>query len=1003
MSNSFVASTQNFVRSVPLKSKLALLLVLSSALGALGWLWWSAVQRSKISFLPTLPGAEWIIYPKAVEGRIHPHIEVGTSFSRSFVLDAIPEESTLKISGFHHYSISLNGHPLNQSQQRGRSWKDPDQFSPSKLLRRGTNEILVTVANTNGPPALWLLLKAGNFSLKSDESWEATHAGAVWKNAQLAKKPLPIPVGNDLYVAEGPGAAFARRWPILLLFAVISAVVTLLIAGIRRTTGAGPRFRVKEWVPIAIFAALWIGIFVNNLPVLPAMLGYDTGGHRDYISYIETKGSLPLAGDGWEMFQPPLYYIICTALLKLLSLTVRAAAGVAALRVFGLVTGITHFVIVWKSLRLLFPENRARHFWGLLLAATLPPALFLSHYVSNEALAAVLVSGSVYLCLRILKQESPSWKIFAGFGLCLGAALLTKSTAVLALPPIFGALLWKAFQRRATAIDGSGATKIGIRASDLRQFFLVAGMCLLVSAWHYLRTWHHYGSPFVGVWDTRSGFFWWQDDGYRTAAFYLRFGQVFFRPFFSALHSFADGIYSTLWGDGGMAGADSLTAPPWNYDFMALAYWLALVPTLGVLIGAFFAIRRFVRQPSPEWFLILGLGFLVAFAVTYMSLTIPYYCVIKAFYGFSALIPFCAFGAWGLEQLTRLPIRAANHDHHPIGLSLQRLSAALCTFLIGVWALASFASFWIVHSSDSTLVATVAALMAENRPLEAQRLLEQKLASAPQNRRARAELAKILIVNKNEQQAAIEAGIVAKAEPADASNIVTSTKALQDTNPDLAIEQARRAIKIAPGYAVAYEQLLTLLRLQKRYAEVEQAAREGLALEAFNPLFYQMLGEALVRQGQIADGISLLKASCHLHPENVSARCLLAEAYDLHHETPNAIKEFAEALRLEPNNPSVLNNLAWLRATNPHEQFRDGPEAVRLAERACQLTEYKEPKFVTTLAAALAAAGRFDEALQAAAKARDLAQSVGQKDLVKRNEELINLFTARQQYRQTQK
>jgi Flp pilus assembly protein TadD len=1003
MSNSFVASAQRFVRSVPLKSRLALLLVLSSALGALGWLWWSATERSNISFLPTLPRAEWIIYPKAVEGPIHPHIELGTIFSRSFVLQAVPEQSTLRISGFHHYSISLNSQTLNEPQQRGRSWKDPDLFAPSSFLHPGTNEILVTVANSNGPPALWLLLTAGNFSLKSDESWEASHAGAVWKYAQLAKKPLPVPVGNDLYVGDGPGAAFAKRWPILLVFAVISAAITLLIARMKSAKTSDPRFWLKEWFSIAVFAAFWIGIFANNLPVLPALHGYDAGGHRDYIAYIESKRSLPLAGEGWEMFQPPLYYIICTALLKLLALTVRDSAGVAALRVFGLVTGITHFIIVWKSLRLLFPENRARQYWGLLLAAALPPALFLSHFVSNEAFAAVLVSGSVYLCLRILKQETPSWKIFAGLGLCLGAALLTKSTAVLALPPIFGALLWRALQRRAAGVQVLGVKKVGLRASALAQILFVGGISLLVSGWHYLRTWHHYGSPVLGVWDTRTGFFWWQDDGYRTAAFYLRFGNVLFHPWFSALHSFADGLYSTLWGDGLIGGADAQTGPPWNFDLMFLAYWLALVPTVGVIIGAFSAIRRFVRQPSPEWFLILGLGFLISFALVSMSLTIPYYCVIKAFYGFSAFIPFCAFGAWGLEKLTSGPNHGANLANHPAGLTFQRLRAALCTSLIEVWALTSFASFWILHSSDHTLVLTVATLMGENHPLEAQQLLEQKLASDPQNQRARAELAKVLIVNKNEAQAVIEATTVAMADPDDAANITALARALQDANPALAIEQAKRAIKIAPGYTVAYEELATLLRIQGRYIEAEQTAREGLALEPFNPLFYQMLGEALVRQGQIADGISLLKAACQLRPENMSAHCLLAEAYELHHETPNAIAEYAEALRLQPNIPTVLNDLAWLRATNPHEQFRDGPEAVRLAERACQLTEYKEPIFISTLGAAYAEARRFDDAVKTATKARDLARSAGKQDLVKKNEELINLFTARQQYRQTQK
>jgi tetratricopeptide (TPR) repeat protein len=995
MPNRLVESTQRLVRRLPLKSRLALLLVISSALGAFGWLWWSATERSKISFLPALAGADWIIYPKAAEGPIHPRMECATVFTRSFVLEEVSLKSIIKISGFYNYSISLNGQPLNDPHQRGSSWKTPDVYFPCNFLRRGTNEILVTASNTNGPPAIWLSLTSGNFSLGSDETWEASYAGAVWKHAHPAKEPLPMLSGNSLYGGERPGPAFLNRWPILLLFAVFSGLVAFSIT---RREKAGSKSKLKERLPLAIFIALWIGMFVNNLSVLPQAIGYDNSGHCEYIDYVETHWSLPLASEGWEMFQPPLYYVFCALLLKILSLTVYDSAGVAAVRLFGLVTGITHFLIVWKSLRLLFPDNRAKQNWGLLLAACLPPGLFLSHYISNEALAAVMVSGSVYLCLRILKQEQSSWKSFAGLGLCLGAALLAKSTAVLALLPIFGALVWKMIQRRGGTVQDLAVRKHSALSTGPAQIAVVAAICFLISGWHYVRTWYHFGSPIVGVWEPRTGFSWWQDNGYRTAAFYLRFGQVLFHPWFSALHSFADGFYSTLWGDGLMGGGDLLFSPPWNFDLMALGYWLALVPTAGVIIGAFSAIRQFVRQPSPEWFLLLGLSFLMAFALAYMSLTIPYYCVIKAFYGFSAFIPFCIFGACGLERMTNSPERGENQRN--AGASGQ-LRAILISFLIGVWSLTSIASFWIVHSSVQTLLSN-AALMKENHPVEAQRLLERRLAVEPENWRVRADLAKCLIANTNEERALKEASIVADAAPDYPQNLTTLAAVLALKNPELAIEQAERARRIAPGYILPYEQVATLHQLQGHYAEAEAAAREGLALEPFNSVFNQTLGEALVRRGQIAEGILLLKTACQLRPENVLAYISLAEAYELQHVTTEAIAAYQEVLRLRPDMPSVVNNLAWLRATDPREQFRDGAEAVRLAERACELTQYKQPIFIGTLGAAYAEAGRFEEAVKTATQARDLARAAGLQDLAEKNEELIKLFSNRQPYRQAQ-
>ena len=75
--------------------------------------------------------------------------------------------------------------------------------------------------------------------------------------------------------------------------------------------------------------------------------------------------------------------------------------------------------------------------------------------------------------------------------------------------------------------------------------------------------------------------------------------------------------------------------------------------------------------------------------------------------------------------------------------------------------------------------------------------------------------------------------------------------------------------------------------------------------------------------------------------------------------TREAVAQYQEALRLNPDLAGALNNLAWVLATCPDDQLRNGAEAVRLAERACELTHYREPLFIGTLAAAYAEAGRF--------------------------------------------
>ena len=59
-----------------------------------------------------------------------------------------------------------------------------------------------------------------------------------------------------------------------------------------------------------------------------------------------------------------------------------------------------------------------------------------------------------------------------------------------------------------------------------------------------------------------------------------------------------------------------------------------------------------------------------------------------------------------------------------------------------------------------------------------------------------------------------------------------------------------------------------------------------------------------------------------------------------------------------------LNNLAWVLATSPDAKLRDGKRSLKLAKRACEVTEYKEAHILSTLAAACAENGDFPEAIR---------------------------------------
>ena len=71
----------------------------------------------------------------------------------------------------------------------------------------------------------------------------------------------------------------------------------------------------------------------------------------------------------------------------------------------------------------------------------------------------------------------------------------------------------------------------------------------------------------------------------------------------------------------------------------------------------------------------------------------------------------------------------------------------------------------------------------------------------------------------------------------------------------------------------------------------------------------------------------------------------------------------------DPRDLRAVSNLARLLATCPDRNFRNGAEAVNLAELLCRRTDYRDPIALETLAAAYAEAGRFEDAARTSEKA----------------------------------
>jgi tetratricopeptide (TPR) repeat protein len=160
-------------------------------------------------------------------------------------------------------------------------------------------------------------------------------------------------------------------------------------------------------------------------------------------------------------------------------------------------------------------------------------------------------------------------------------------------------------------------------------------------------------------------------------------------------------------------------------------------------------------------------------------------------------------------------------------------------------------------------------------------------------------------------------------------------------------------------------------------------------------------GHALVLQGKPAEAIVRLTQALWLDPNSAEAHHYLGQAMIKAGKIDQAISHFERALRFKPDWVEPLNNLAWFMVTSKDTTIHKPDKAVRFAQRACELTNYKKPEFLDTLAAAYAAAGDFRKAVETAEKALELCQSSEQNTLKKEIENRLVLYKAGKPYIET--
>jgi len=189
-----------------------------------------------------------------------------------------------------------------------------------------------------------------------------------------------------------------------------------------------------------------------------------------------------------------------------------------------------------------------------------------------------------------------------------------------------------------------------------------------------------------------------------------------------------------------------------------------------------------------------------------------------------------------------------------------------------------------------------------------------------------------------------------------------------------ALADVQRALVVTPGLVRAVFLRALVYAAQGKFDPAIMEMQKIVESEASTPEFQIELARLLHGSGRPRAAVQELNKVLVVDKDNIAARRLRADALLSYGEQKKAVEDYEIILKAEPSAKGTLNNLAWVLATSPDDDVRDGKRAIPIAVRACEATGYKTPHVLSTLAAAHAEAGDFEKAKEWSQKAVDLAE-----------------------------
>lgn len=152
------------------------------------------------------------------------------------------------------------------------------------------------------------------------------------------------------------------------------------------------------------------------------------------------------------------------------------------------------------------------------------------------------------------------------------------------------------------------------------------------------------------------------------------------------------------------------------------------------------------------------------------------------------------------------------------------------------------------------------------------------------------------------------------------------------------------------------------------------------------------------RSGRISEALRLADDALTIDPDEPTAYVALADAFITTGRYAQALEALERGLRRAPGHHLLTTRLAWFRVACPDEPLRDPSEAARLAAMMVHRSGGRDPRALDLLAAAHAAAGRFEAAVRTSRKALALLDNADDAWLIQQITDRLESYEAGRPY-----